>query len=146
VSSHPGRTKHYQTHYMTPGLMLCDCPGIVFPKLDVPLPVQVLFGCYRIASVRDPFPVIKFLAERHSPRLTVALELAKAGADRSSLPAASRLGGEEWSAAEVCEAVAEQRGWTKKGGALDAYRAANWLMRQALAGRSGVSLAFLPPV
>lgn len=41
VSSHPGRTKHYQTHYMTPLLMLCDCPGLVFPRLDVALPVQV---------------------------------------------------------------------------------------------------------
>ncbi len=42
VSSHPGRTKHYQTHYMSPRLMLCDCPGLVFPRLDVALPVQVL--------------------------------------------------------------------------------------------------------
>lgn len=35
VSSHPGRTKHYQTYYLTPEVMLCDCPGLVFPKLDV---------------------------------------------------------------------------------------------------------------
>lgn len=42
MSSHPGKTKHYQTHYMSPHLMLCDCPGLVFPKLDVPMPLQVL--------------------------------------------------------------------------------------------------------
>lgn len=42
MSSHPGRTKHYQTHYMTPSLMLCDCPGLVFPRLDVALPLQVI--------------------------------------------------------------------------------------------------------
>jgi ribosome biogenesis GTPase A len=41
VSSHPGRTKHYQTHYMVPRLMLCDCPGLVFPRLNVSLPMQV---------------------------------------------------------------------------------------------------------
>ena len=41
VSSHPGRTKHYQTHNMTKGLMLCDCPGLVFPRLNVALPIQV---------------------------------------------------------------------------------------------------------
>ena len=41
MSSHPGRTKHYQTHYMTDRLMLCDCPGLVFPRLDVALPIQV---------------------------------------------------------------------------------------------------------
>ncbi len=44
VSSHPGRTKHYQTHYMTPSLMLCDCPGLVFPRLDVSLPMQASGG------------------------------------------------------------------------------------------------------
>lgn len=41
VSSHPGRTKHYQTHLLTKRLMLCDCPGLVFPRLDVALPLQV---------------------------------------------------------------------------------------------------------
>lgn len=41
VSSHPGRTKHYQTHYMTDRLVLCDCPGLVFPRLHVSLPMQV---------------------------------------------------------------------------------------------------------
>ena len=41
VSSHPGRTKHLQTHYMTPHLMVCDCPGLVFPRYQVSLPMQV---------------------------------------------------------------------------------------------------------
>jgi hypothetical protein len=41
VSSHPGRTKHYQTHYVCDRLVLCDCPGLVFPRLDVSLPMQV---------------------------------------------------------------------------------------------------------
>lgn len=143
VSSHPGKTKHYQTHYMTPTLMLCDCPGVVFPKLDVPLPIQVVFGCYRIASVRDPVSVAKYLAERHSPRIHEVLRLSKAVED-SSL--ARHLPDGEWSAAEVCEAVGARFGWrNRRGGVLDAHRAANWLLRAALAGRSEVSLAFLPP-
>jgi hypothetical protein len=41
VSSHPGRTKHYQTHSMTDALMLCDCPGLVFPRAGVSLAMQV---------------------------------------------------------------------------------------------------------
>ncbi|KAG1655269.1 hypothetical protein FOA52_007297 [Chlamydomonas sp. UWO 241] len=40
VSSHPGRTKHYQTHNMTDALMLCDCPGLVFPRAGVSLAMQ----------------------------------------------------------------------------------------------------------
>lgn len=35
------RTKHYQTHLMTSHLMLCDCPGLVFPREGVALPMQV---------------------------------------------------------------------------------------------------------
>ncbi|EFJ49806.1 hypothetical protein VOLCADRAFT_47891, partial [Volvox carteri f. nagariensis] len=64
VSSHPGRTKHYQTHMMCPSLMLCDCPGLVFPRLDVSLYMQVLFGSYPIARCRDPYAVVRYLAER----------------------------------------------------------------------------------
>lgn len=43
MSSHPGRTKHLQTHFLCPKLLLCDCPGIVFPKRNVPFPMQVRF-------------------------------------------------------------------------------------------------------
>jgi ribosome biogenesis GTPase A len=36
-----GRTKHYQTHYMCDSLVLVDCPGIVFPRLNVSPAMQV---------------------------------------------------------------------------------------------------------
>ena len=42
-SSTPGRTKHYQTHFMTSSLRLCDCPGLIFPAV-VPRSLQVLAG------------------------------------------------------------------------------------------------------
>jgi ribosome biogenesis GTPase A len=142
VSSQPGKTKHYQTHYMTSHLMLCDCPGLVFPKLDVSLPIQVLFGSVRIAGVRQPFPVVRFLAERHVPDLVERLGLRRVPAEESSLPPI-----EDWSPAHLCEAVAARFGWRyKKGAVLDVLRAANWLMRSALAGRNGVRLALAPPL
>ena len=31
VGSMPGKTKHFQTIYLKPDLILCDCPGLVFP-------------------------------------------------------------------------------------------------------------------
>ena len=46
VSAHPGRTKHLQTHFLAPHLLLCDCPGLVFPKRHVPFPMQVRASCY----------------------------------------------------------------------------------------------------
>lgn len=32
VSATPGKTKHFQTLYVDETLMLCDCPGLVFPS------------------------------------------------------------------------------------------------------------------
>ncbi len=51
TSATPGHTKHMQTHYVTPQLVLCDCPGVVFPQIGVPRPLQVIFGTYPIAQV-----------------------------------------------------------------------------------------------
>jgi large subunit GTPase 1 len=28
----PGKTKHFQTIHLSPQVMLCDCPGLVFPQ------------------------------------------------------------------------------------------------------------------
>jgi large subunit GTPase 1 len=33
VAPTPGKTKHFQTLHLTPRLMLCDCPGLVPPRL-----------------------------------------------------------------------------------------------------------------
>lgn len=190
VSSHPGRTKHYQTHYLARRFMLCDCPGLVFPRLDVSLPMQVrpqrrpvflgharaqrsatrclshtrsppnpvarkvLFGSFPIAHCRDPYSVVRYLAERIWPRLQDALRLEPRGAHSEAGPsgeagAGGAVGGGagEWAPLSLCEALCERHNWrTRQGGRRDTYRAANWLLRGALAGREGLVLAFLPPV
>lgn len=52
-----------------------------------------------------------------------------------------------WTAMTLCESLAAKHSWrSRKGGRLDTYRAANWLLRSALAGRNGVDLALLPPL
>ena len=33
VGSMPGKTKHFQTLFLQDDLMLCDCPGLVFPSI-----------------------------------------------------------------------------------------------------------------
>ena len=56
------------------------------------------------------------------------------------------LDDEPWSTAQLCEAFAARKNWrSRRGGRLDVYRAANWILRAALAGKGGVDLAFLPP-
>lgn len=34
VASMPGKTKHFQTLKLTDVVTLCDCPGLVFPKIS----------------------------------------------------------------------------------------------------------------
>lgn len=33
VDMKPGKTKNFQTIYLTKEVLLCDCPGLVFPSL-----------------------------------------------------------------------------------------------------------------
>jgi len=159
VSSHPGRTKHYQTHFVpgTPRLMMCDCPGIVFPRLGVGLPLQTLYGSFPIARCRNPYAVIRFLAERIDPPLHQLLSLRLANTseyeddeERQSESAAADAAGrdprEAWSPLAICEALAYRNKWrNKRGGRLDIFRAANWLLRSALAGQNRIVLGFWPP-
>lgn len=41
TSSSPGHTKYLQTIFYSKGIRLCDCPGLTFPALDMPKPLQV---------------------------------------------------------------------------------------------------------
>lgn len=34
VASMPGKTKHFQTLPLTNSVTLCDCPGLVFPRIS----------------------------------------------------------------------------------------------------------------
>merc|ERR1711936_184458 len=63
VSKTPGHTKHFQTIFITKFVVLCDCPGLVFPSL-VPRELQVLLGSYPISQVREPMSIVQYIAER----------------------------------------------------------------------------------
>lgn len=134
----PGHTKHFQTLFLSRGVCFCDSPGIVCPKLGVPKPLQTLFGSYRIAQVREPYHIIRFLAERCLPPLPELLKIA-AFRDKD----ASKT--EPWSPLSICEAFARKKGFLRKGGRVDPHRAANRLLTSALNGFDGLALCFAPP-
>lgn len=126
VSKTPGHTKHFQTIFLTNNVRLCDCPGLVFPS-SVPRNIQVLIGSFPIAQLREPFASIQYLAERID--LIKTLNIKVEGL---------------WSAAEICEAWALKKGFlTAKAARPDTNRAANSILRMALAGQ--ITLCLLPP-
>ena len=50
VAPTPGKTKHFQTLHIAPGLMLCDCPGLVMPRLASSKAAMVAAGALRLRS------------------------------------------------------------------------------------------------
>jgi len=53
VSSTPGKTKHFQTIVVNDGLMLCDCPGLVFPSFMQSVGEMLCSGILPINQMRD---------------------------------------------------------------------------------------------
>ncbi|KAH9937242.1 P-loop containing nucleoside triphosphate hydrolase protein [Fomitopsis serialis] len=53
VSSTPGKTKHFQTINLSPSLMLCDCPGLVFPQFTTTKADLVCDGVLPIDQMRE---------------------------------------------------------------------------------------------
>ncbi|TDH73221.1 hypothetical protein CCR75_002318 [Bremia lactucae] len=146
VSATPGHTKHMQTHYFDhvemlercdsvfSRILVCDCPGVVFPRFKVPVLLQILFGSFPIAQTREPFSAVRFIAENCVPHLHEVYKLKPVDEDD-----------EEWCPYTLCESFAQLRGFRVKGGKFDVHRAANLLLRQTLNGNK-VVLSFPPPI
>lgn len=66
VASQPGKTKHFQT-LLLPGqdnMMLCDCPGLVFPSFVNSKADLIAAGVFPIQQMRDFWPVVNLIVER----------------------------------------------------------------------------------
>jgi ribosome biogenesis GTPase A len=150
VSKTPGHTKHLQTIVLNETTRLLDCPGLVFPAVDMPKPLQILCGLYNIAQVREPYTSVQFLAERLAVEKIYGLQLPPGGKRAEAASAQTRrveltasLAESRWSAWLLCEAYAQKRGYRTRNGGLDTYRAGNEILRDAHIGRC--VLHFLPP-
>eukprot|EP00658_Telonema_sp_P-2_P043005 TRINITY_DN30969_c0_g1_i1.p1 TRINITY_DN30969_c0_g1~~TRINITY_DN30969_c0_g1_i1.p1 ORF type:complete len:154 (+),score=33.77 TRINITY_DN30969_c0_g1_i1:155-616(+) len=114
-------------------ITLIDCPGLAFPVLGVPRPMQAVIGTHQIAQTRDPQSAVAYLASRIPLETVYALK---------------KIGGDDedpWSAYELCESYATKRGYhVKRGkGAVDTQRAAISIITDAYEGR--LVLSFQAP-
>ncbi|KAF8078794.1 hypothetical protein FPV67DRAFT_1466520 [Lyophyllum atratum] len=53
VSSTPGKTKHFQTIHLSDSIVLCDCPGLVFPQFATTKADLVCDGVLPIDQLRE---------------------------------------------------------------------------------------------
>lgn len=64
VSSTPGKTKHFQTLNLSDWLVLCDCPGLVFPSFMNTTGEMLTSGMLPINQMRDYVEPARLIAER----------------------------------------------------------------------------------
>lgn len=65
VSSTPGKTKHFQTLVLTDTVLLCDCPGLVFPNFSASKSELIVAGVLSIDTMRgDALTPVSLIARR----------------------------------------------------------------------------------
>lgn len=64
VSSTPGKTKHFQTIHLSPAIVLCDCPGLVFPQFATTKAALVCDGVLPIDQMREYSGPVALVAKR----------------------------------------------------------------------------------
>ncbi len=148
VSATPGKTKHFQTHFVSAECRLLDSPGLLFPSVSADARVmQAIVGNYPVSQLREPFTAVAFLARRCNLARTYGLcfpydkDDSSQGEDPFAAPAAAE---HAWTAYEICEALAAKRGFRVKGGGCDVYRAGKLILAEALRGILK-SVYWLPP-
>ncbi|KAM0475278.1 hypothetical protein ACHAPX_007032 [Trichoderma viride] len=64
VSSTPGKTKHFQTIHLSERVVLCDCPGLVFPNFATTKADLVTQGILPIDQMREHTGPVGLVAQR----------------------------------------------------------------------------------
>jgi large subunit GTPase 1 len=126
VSSTPGKTKHFQTLMINDGLMLCDCPGLVFPSFMRSTGEMLCAGILPINQMRtylDPASVITSRVPMHLIDATYGINIVKV-LDVKDNPMRPPTG------SEMLEAYCKVKGYiTGSSGRWDEFRACKEIIR-----------------
>jgi len=127
VSSTPGKTKHFQTHFIDEDLCLCDCPGLVFPSFVNTKADLVLNGILPVDQVRDHTPPLNLLAQLIPTAIlesTYGINI-KPSNKNSTVPT-----GEDF-----VSSYAKMRGYMTSSGQPDCPRASRYIIKDYLKGK-----------
>ncbi|PWN19400.1 P-loop containing nucleoside triphosphate hydrolase protein [Microstroma glucosiphilum] len=170
ASRTPGKTKIFQTHYLggagaAPSVesspqeghtgttnshnnsdgksrvLLCDCPGLVFPS-SAGQELQVLGAILPISQVQSTASILRFAASHIPLERVLALQMPEDEYGDASV--GGLVGERQWTATLLLEALCRRHGYkTAKAGRWDVNRAGNALIRALAEGR--IRWAFHPP-
>ena len=139
VSSTPGKTKHFQTLVVNDGLMLCDCPGLVFPSFMRSTGEMLCAGILPINQMREylePANIITSRVPMHLIEATYGITI------RRDLDIKDKLDRPPTGSEMLC-AFCKTRGFITSGtGRWDEFKASKEIIRDFC---DGVLLFIAPP-
>ncbi|KAG0677357.1 large subunit GTPase 1 [Kluyveromyces marxianus] len=132
VSSTPGKTKHFQTIKLSNRVVLCDCPGLVFPNFAYNKGELVCNGVLPIDQLRDYIGPSTLVAERIPKYFLEAVY----GIHIQTKSVEEGGNGEVPTAQELLVAYARARGYMTQGfGAADESRASRYILKDYVNGK-----------
>lgn len=131
VASTPGKTKHFQTVVLENGVVLFDCPGLVFPNFAVSKGDLILNGILPIDQLREWINPTDLLLERIPRNIierTYGIEIPR--------PSMDELHDRKPTASELLSCFAVARGFrTSFHGNPDESRAARIILKDYVNGK-----------
>ncbi|CAG9464457.1 unnamed protein product [Pedinophyceae sp. YPF-701] len=130
VAATPGKTKHFQTLHVHDSLVLCDCPGLVFPSFASSKPEMVAAGVIpidRLTDIRQPVDVVARRVARPYWSLCYG---------RINIPRPGPLEDPKRppTAAEVLRGLCTLRGWVNGSGLPDETRGGRQILKDYVDG------------
>jgi large subunit GTPase 1 len=131
VSATPGKTKHFQTIHLSDQVMLCDCPGLVFPNFATTKAELVCSGVLPIDQLREYTGPATLVAQRIAQPFLEAIYGMKLNIRPAEEGGTGVPTGEE-----VLRAYAAARGFSTQGlGQPDESRAARYILKDYVKGK-----------
>ncbi|XP_059158529.1 large subunit GTPase 1 homolog [Physella acuta] len=131
VSATPGKTKHLQTLYVDEHLILCDCPGLVFPSFVATKAHLVINGILPIDELRDHVSPVALLCDR-IPRnvleATYSIMIPRPSLDDISP-------NRNPTAEELLNSYGAMRGFMTARGTPDGPRASRYILKDYVKGK-----------
>lgn len=131
VSSTPGKTKHFQTIHLSDRVILCDCPGLVFPNFATTKAELVCNGILPIDQLREFTGPVGLVVQRTPQSFLEAVYGIKI-----RTRAVEEGGTGIPTASELLRAYARARGFATTGqGQPDESRAARYILKDYVSGK-----------
>ncbi|KAK3879977.1 hypothetical protein Pcinc_015504 [Petrolisthes cinctipes] len=130
VSATPGKTKHFQTLYLSEDILLCDCPGLVFPAFVTTKQEMIISGILPIDQMRNEVPPVSLVASRIPRKVFenmygITLPKPREGEDPDRPPTSE----------ELLNAYGFMRGYMTQRGLPDNPRSARYILKDYMNGK-----------